>query len=227
MNSNKADYFDKLGDDFELFMSDYDVERRMSLIFDTLLANHDLESKDVLEVGCGTGRFSLEIAQCGATLTVLDIGENLVGNVSKKLSCNGIVCDACKIELEDNSFDYVISSECIEHTSAPLEAVREMCRVCKPGGIVVITTPNLLWYPVLWLSHILKIRKFEGIENWVSPGQLKSEMKKAKMSNITISGCHLWPFQIKFSRPLLRFFDKCGKLLYPLMINTGIMGQKG
>lgn len=219
-------YFDSLKDDFESFMDDYDVEQRIFLIFNILLKKIPLSGKKVLEVGCGTGRFSERIYREGAQLTIVDIGESLVRNVKHRLGCEGIVADACELPISDQSFDVVISSECIEHTLNPLKAISEMCRVCKTGGMVVITSPNKLWYPVLLLSQWLKIRKFSGIENWIFPLQAKSEMKKNDMNTILIKGCHLWPFQFRFSRPFLKYLDRRSKWLSPLMINFGIIGTK-
>jgi ubiquinone/menaquinone biosynthesis C-methylase UbiE len=222
----KGTYFDSLGDDFELMMSDYDVERRQELVFGRLLAGASLSGRSVLEVGCGTGRFSRRIVALGGDLTVLDIGPNLVKAVSEALSCKGVVADACKLPFPDGSFDVVISSECIEHTPDPLEAIRQMCRVCRQGGTVCLTSPNKLWYPILWLSVKLRIRKFAGPERWISPGRARQVMAQAGMGELTADGCHLWPFQLKFTRPLLRKLDGAGGRLYPLMINFGIAGRK-
>lgn len=194
MTNSKSLYFDSLGNDFERFMDDYDVFRRCCLIFKDLLKDISLEGKKVLEVGCGTGRISGEIVFRKANLTVLDIDENLVRQVAGKYDCDGIVGDACCLPFEDHSFDIVISSECIEHTPYPMRAIREMCRVCRPGGTVCVTSPSKLWYPILWASVKLKIRKFRGIENWLFPKQASFTMKQLNMNDIYLSGCHLWPF---------------------------------
>ena len=224
---NKQTYFDRLGSNFERFMDDYDVARRCHLVFDDLLKNIRLENKRVLEVGCGTGRISCEIIKREASLTVLDIGENLVRQVTEKYGCDGTVGDACGLPFENDSFDIVISSEWIEHTPHPAKAICEMCRVCKPGGIVCVTSPNKLWYPVLWLSLKLNVRKFRGIENRLFPKQAFAVMKQSKMNTIGLSGCHLWPFQLKLTRPILQWFDKTlGRYLFPFMINYGMRGTK-
>jgi ubiquinone/menaquinone biosynthesis C-methylase UbiE len=226
MENNKY-YFDQLGDNFEKFMDDYDVSRRCCLIFDILLKEIDFNGKKVLEVGSGTGRISREILSRKADLTILDIGENLVQQVSKKLGCKGIAGDACALPFEDQTFDLVISSECIEHTENPLRAIQEMCRVCRKNGVVCITSPNKLWYPILWLSIKTGIRKFCGIENWLFPNQAQTTMKNAGMSDFGMAGCHLWPFQLKFSRGILKWIDThLGKHLYGIMINYGIRGRK-
>lgn len=225
-NHEHGTYFDKLGDDFELMMSDYDVQRRQVLVFEQLLGGRRLDGLSVLEVGCGTGRFSRRIAALGANLTVLDIGPNLVKTVSEQVGCKGVVGDACKLPFADETFDTVISSECIEHTPDPLAAIREMCRVCKKGGTVCFTTPNRLWYPVLWLSVKLRVRKFAGPERWIFPGTARKVMAAAGMGEMVVSGCHLWPFQLKFTRGLLARLDRSGATLYPAMINFGIAARK-
>lgn len=223
---SRAKYYDGLGSDFEAWMSDYDVERRISLIFDLLLRGFEFGGALALEVGCGTGRFTKEIAGRGARVVATDIGFNLVHQSSSKSLSMGAVGDACLLPFPTDTFDVVVSSECIEHTPHPLVAVSEMCRVCRPDGFVCFTTPNRLWYPALVVSQKLKLRKFAGIENWISPGQAIHELKKSAISEIHVSGCHLWPFQLAFSRGVLRRFDSFGDRLYPLMINFGASGRK-
>jgi ubiquinone/menaquinone biosynthesis C-methylase UbiE len=219
-------YFDNIGELFDVYMNEYDVERRQHLVFSILLKSVEIKEKQVLEVGSGTGRFSQRIVELGGRLTLVDIGKNLVEAVGSRLGCRGIVADACDLPFEDNCFDLVISSECIEHTLDPSKAIREMCRVCKPGGTVCLTTPNKLWYPVLWLSQVLKIRKFAGMENWIFPGTALSEMVCGGMDRFMIRGCHLWPFRLRFTQPVLRRLDLYSRRLYPFMINFGIAGQK-
>ena len=226
MHDGKTKYYDELGDRFEEFMSDYDVERRLSLIFQTLVAPEDIDGKRVLEIGSGTGRFSRIIQDFGGNLTILDIGEGLVQDVSQELRCKGVAGDTLALPFSPESYDIIISSECIEHTVHPECAIREMCRICAPNGLVCITAPNRFWYPVLLLSQKLALRKYSGIENWMFPKRAASIMREENMTAIQLAGCHLWPFQIKFLQPLLRNMDRLSKWLYPVMINFGIVGRK-
>jgi ubiquinone/menaquinone biosynthesis C-methylase UbiE len=220
------EYFEKLESKFDAFMSDYDVQRRMHLIFSVLLDGVDIAGKKVLEVGCGTGKFSEVLAGKGAELTVIDIGKNLVETVTDKIGCQGIAADACDMPFEDGSFDIIVSSECVEHTSDPLKAIEEMCRVCRKGGCICLTTPNKLWYPVLAISQMLGLRKFAGVENWIFPVQAKKLLSANGFDAIKLRGCHLWPFQLKFTRPALSLIDRKFPRLYPFMINFGVFGQK-
>jgi ubiquinone/menaquinone biosynthesis C-methylase UbiE len=226
VTKKRAEYYDQLGDKFEEYMSDYDVVRRTHLIFCDLIERSQLRGSKVLEIGSGTGRFSRRIHELGGELTVLDIGVALVNTLAQELSCDAVAGDTLCLPFQNDSYDAIISSECIEHTLDPELAIREMCRVCRPGGIVCLTTPNKLWYPALVLSQKLGVRRFAGIENWMFPHRAAAVMRQEGMGPITISGCHLWPFQLRFTRPLLRRLDNMGNWLYPLMINFGILGRK-
>jgi len=223
---DKTGYYEELGENFEAYMSDYDVERRRRLIFDSLIAGASLKGRSVLEIGSGTGRFSTDIVALDGELTVLDIGPKLVTDVVTAIGCTGVAGDALSLPFSNGAYEAVVSSECIEHTREPLRAVREMCRVCAPGGIVCFTTPNKLWYPVMRLSQKLRLRKYSGIENWIFARHAAAIMRSEGMENVLVSGCHLWPFQLRFSRPLLRRFDALGRTLHPFMINFGIIGSK-
>jgi ubiquinone/menaquinone biosynthesis C-methylase UbiE len=61
--------------------------------------------------------------------------------------------DAQNMPFDENSFDIVVSCETIEHVPDPRAAVREMYRVCKPGGMLYLTTPNYLNFMGLYLIY--------------------------------------------------------------------------
>ncbi len=225
-DKSKIGYYEDLGEKFEEYMSDYDVQRRLDLMFSTLIERNELEGRRVLEIGSGTGRISREIVEAGAELTILDVGPRLVGDVAGGVGCSGVAGDALRLPFADGTFDVIVSSECIEHTLDPRLAIREMCRVCGPGGAVCLTTPNRLWYPAMRVSQKTGLRDYAGIENWLYPRQAAAVMKSQGMTDITISGCHLWPFQIRFLQPALKRVDALGKWLYPFMINIGILSRK-
>jgi ubiquinone/menaquinone biosynthesis C-methylase UbiE len=225
-DKDKTAYYEELGDKFEEYMSDYDVERRLHLMFSALIDGSELGGRRVLEVGSGTGRISRVIVEGGAELTIVDVGPGLVTDVATGLGCDGVAGDALHLPFADETFDLIVSSECIEHTLDPRLAIREMCRVCSPGGAVCLTTPNRLWYLAMRASQKMGLRDYAGIENWLYPRQAAAMMKSHGMTDLTISGCHLWPFQIRFLRPALKRVDGLGKWLYPFMINFGILSRK-
>lgn len=52
-----------------------------------------------------------------------------------------IVADACELPVEDGVFDAVVMAEIVEHLESPASALREACRVLKPGGVLLATAP--------------------------------------------------------------------------------------
>jgi 2-polyprenyl-3-methyl-5-hydroxy-6-metoxy-1,4-benzoquinol methylase len=85
-------------------------------------------------------------------------------NVDRVLQCrlpDTIVADASSIGSRDNSFDVVLCLEMLEHLYSPMSVLREFHRVLRPGGDLVITTPNAWsWSNVLrnWMVGSLVSR---------------------------------------------------------------------
>jgi ubiquinone/menaquinone biosynthesis C-methylase UbiE len=102
------------------------------------------------------------------------------------------MCHGCRKKhvIQDNSFDVVISSECIVHVPDPKKALEEMVRVLKAGGLIIVRTPNKLWYPVIWLWIVTGVRKFAGRENWRFPGRAAKilESKGIRRCKVLIGG---------------------------------------
>lgn len=217
-------YYEHIGEDFDAFMSEYDVEARIKLI-KQLIIKFQLNGT-ILEVGCGTGRISKMLTEHTDHLTVSDISEKLCESVAKKLNTAFIASDACKLSIEDAQFDNLVSSECIEHTHNPTKALEEMVRVLKPGGKLIITSPNKVWYPALVIAEFLRIRKYSGIENWLFPRTAARVLTLNSMNVDVTTGCHLLPWQIPGFKTILPFFDRFGEYLYPIMINYAICATK-
>ena len=217
-------YFEHIGGNFDKWMSNYDVYRRIVLIRKHL-GNKGI-GKSCIEVGCGTGKISEAIADLVGTLTVSDISEKLSREVGERMKAPWMQQDACSLSIPDSSFDVVISSECIEHVPDPEKALREMVRVLKPGGLIVVTTPNKVWNPVLWLTMITGIRKFAGREIWLFPSAAARILKSEGISDVKFDGCHLFPWQIPLAKNVLPLFDRAGEYLYPFMINFCVTGTK-
>ena len=223
MNKNPL-YYEEIGDDFDAFMSEYDVTTRISLI-SKLITQSDSKGR-CLEVGCGTGRISDMLVDHFDDLTVSDISEKLCAKVAQRLQIKSQASDACNLSFADESFDFVVSSECIEHTPAPKLAISEMLRVLKPNGKIILTSPNKLWYPALVVARLLKLRNYAGTENWIFPSQVKKLMVSQGMKIEVATGCHLFPWQIPGAKLVLPFFDKFGRVIGPLMINYAIYASK-
>lgn len=117
---------------------------------------------DVLDLGCGDGTTALPEARLGANVRGVDIASNLVkaGNLRAQKEGLGNVTfeegDACDLEnLKDDSFDLTVSIFGAMFAPKPFEVAKEMVRVTKPGGRIVMGN----WIPgdPTLVAQILKI----------------------------------------------------------------------
>lgn len=113
-------------------------------------AEPHLVEATVLEIGCGRGGFTVELARRGTSeLTAADFSQHAVQMAQELVQSAGLahrvslrVEDIQRIGLPDRQFDVVVSAETIEQVPDPDRAVR--VRVLKPGGRLFLTTPNYL-----------------------------------------------------------------------------------
>jgi 2-polyprenyl-3-methyl-5-hydroxy-6-metoxy-1,4-benzoquinol methylase len=114
--------------------------------------SRDLAARRVLEIGCGRGGFACWLARHPGRPEVVaaDFSPGAVAKAQQfasKIGVDGIqweVADIQKLDQFEEEFDTVISCETIEHVPDPPLAVRQLARVLKPGGRMLLTTPNYL-----------------------------------------------------------------------------------
>ena len=116
----------------------------------------------VLDLGCGDGTTALPAAKLGANVLGVDIANNLVAAGNKRAAAHGLTnCrfqqgDATNLEgLPDQSFDLVVSIFGAMFAPKPYDVAREMVRVTRPGGRIVMGN----WIPndPTLVAQILKI----------------------------------------------------------------------
>lgn len=131
----------------------------------------------VLDLGCGDGTTAIPAARLGAQVLGVDIASNLVAAATRRseelglTNCRFQEGDACDLrELNDNSFDIVISIFGAMFAPKPFDAAKEMVRVTKPGGRIVMG--NWIANDQTLVAQILKISASylpPPPENFVSP----------------------------------------------------------
>jgi 2-polyprenyl-3-methyl-5-hydroxy-6-metoxy-1,4-benzoquinol methylase len=110
----------------------------------------DLVGRSVLEIGCGRGSFARWLTGKGArTITLADFSSTAVGiaraNVARSATeAAFLVADVQRLPFDDATFDLVCSFETLEHVPAPTVGLGELVRVIRPGGRLIVTTPNYL-----------------------------------------------------------------------------------
>lgn len=226
--SAKRFFYQSIAEDFERLDNPYDIARRLSVVFDDLMTGEDFEGKHLLDAGCGYGAFSKAARSKGAQVTSLDIADKLVRKAAISALAAGVVGDAASLSFRNASFDIVLSSEMIEHTTAPGTVTRELVRVLRPGGLLVLTTPNKAWLWLVSLATLLHTRPFRGLENFVSWAQLESYFANERAQIVKHLGFHPWPFQIKLLWRLSKAVDRLlgHRAFGKIMINQAILVQK-
>jgi SAM-dependent methyltransferase len=219
---------DRLGEQFALYLSDFDTSRRAEVLIDDFLAGKDVCGKRALDVGCGLGFFSARLKERGADVTACDLGPAMVALTRARVGCPSVVADALRLaeQFGPDAFDIVVSSECIEHTPAPAEALRQMARVLRPGGWLAVSTPNVVWSPVVKLATWLGLRPFDGYEHFSTWGGLRRTLTRSGIEVVREYGVHLIPFQLKLYS-LSRWLDRHAQWARPVMINLCVLGRKG
>ncbi len=115
-----------------------------------------------LDLGCGDGTTALPLAQAGADVTGIDIARHLIEAAKRRAAEAGLTNvkfqegDASNLEgVRDHSFDLVLTMFGAMFAPKPFDAAKEMVRVTKPGGRIVMGN----WIPndPTFVSQLLKI----------------------------------------------------------------------
>jgi len=225
--SDRSQFYERFAEEFDARMNRYEVGKRLRLVFDDALGAEDLAGSDLLDAGCGTGLFSQAAAQRGARVTSMDVGQRLLEQVARKCDSERVVGDVTALPFHDARFDYVICTEVIEHTLRPEVAVRELARVLRPGGTLVLTTPNRVWHPAIRLATRLRMRPYEGIENWVGFHDLRTWVERAGVAVRAHRGFNPLPFVHPALYGPNDALDRFGAgLAGRLMINQMVVGRR-
>ena len=100
--------------------------------------------KQILDVGCGTG-FNLGWLQRWGEVTGVEPSPHALEECRRQGYHDVIQADALNLPFEDERFDLVTAFDIIEHISDDAAALREMRRVLRPGGQLLLYTPALPW----------------------------------------------------------------------------------
>ena len=129
---------------------------------------------NVLDIGCNVGFFSINLWKKGFDVIGIDLFEDkieIAKDLKKELNIKSDrlqfrQMDFLKSDFDDDHFDCIIFLETLEHVESPVAFLNECRRVLKPGGYLLISTPNVInTYYILKQMYPKFKRLFELIEN--------------------------------------------------------------
>jgi SAM-dependent methyltransferase len=146
---------------------------RMALVLSWMDQVHLTSGSRVLELGSGAGRTAVELAARGLRVSATDAVREMVELTREHAAAAGVADridarqgDAHQLGFHDGSFDAVVAMGVIPWLRSPAIALREMARVLRPGGVLVVTCDNGERLPYLldpvWNPRLAPIRSAVG-----------------------------------------------------------------
>jgi len=102
----------------------------------------------ILDIGCGTGKNVEALEELGETWGI-DVSENAILYCKKRGLKNVKLAKAEATGFKENSFDVIVLFDVLEHVD-DVKTIKEISRILKPNGLVLITVPAYLWLWSKW-----------------------------------------------------------------------------
>ncbi len=165
----------------------------------------------VLDIGCGPGTITADLAARVASgrVTAVDRSAEVLETARAESEARELsnvsfaTADVHALDFPDGSFDVVHAHQVLQHVADPVRALREMRRVCRPGGIVAARDADyagFIWFPLLapleaWLDLYQRAARANGGEPDAGR-RLLSWAQRAGFDDITPTGsvwCYATP----------------------------------
>lgn len=119
-----------------------DIKRLKFIVSAIQELNND--NLKIIELGCGNGNISYQLAKMGFNVTGIDISDGAIANAKHRHQLPNLKFECCKAEDVDiaQKFDAVICCELIEHLINPDIVLAQLAKIVKEDGKVIVTVPN-------------------------------------------------------------------------------------
>ena len=166
--------------------------------------------KKVLDVGCGGGILAEALAQRGAMVTGIDMGDAPLGVAKLHQLESGLSIDYHKSTAEDfakdheNAFDVVTCLEMLEHVPDPSSVVSACAKMVKPGGHVFFSTinrnPKAFLFAIIGAEYILRLlpRGTHEYAKFIRPSELVNWSREANLQVNQMTGLLFNPLTKKY-----------------------------
>jgi 2-polyprenyl-6-hydroxyphenyl methylase/3-demethylubiquinone-9 3-methyltransferase len=170
-----------------------------------------LKGKRVLDVGCGGGILSESMAELGAEVTGIDLGEAPLAVARLHLKESGQKVEYLQISAEHlarerpGDFDVVTCLEMLEHVPDPASIIRACAQLVKLGGAVVFSTinrnPKSFLFAVIGAEYVLNLlpRGTHEYMKFIRPSEMERWARAAGLTLRELVGMHYNPLTRQYS----------------------------
>jgi len=149
-------------------------------LVDSLLG--DVRGLAVADIGCGTGRHALRLAATGASVQAVDFSEAMLDRARAKAGATRIIFRAHDLAqplpFADNTFDRVVCGLVIDHIADLGKLFREMSRICRPFGFVVVS----VMHPAMMLRGVQARFKDPSTGREIRPASVPNQLSDYVMA---------------------------------------------
>jgi 2-polyprenyl-6-hydroxyphenyl methylase/3-demethylubiquinone-9 3-methyltransferase len=166
-------------------------------ITDRIKKNFGDKKVGVLDIGCGAGLLSNELALEGHTVTGIDMSSESLRIARLHDATRGVTYvegDALELPFPENTFQVVTCMDFLEHVHFPAQYIAEMSRVLRPGGLFFFHTFNrnvLSWLEVIkgveWYVKNTP-KDMHVIELFIKPEELEDYSRRAGVETLEMTG---------------------------------------
>jgi ubiquinone/menaquinone biosynthesis C-methylase UbiE len=167
-----------------------------------------IPSLRILDVGCATGRLLSSLAASGATgLAGVDLAANIVDVARDKLARRSVAAELRAADVEDSipwpaeSFDAITLTGVLHHFYRADDALREIHRVLRPGGRLLVLDPEFV-APVRWAINLaLRIAPHQGDYRFYSRRGAAGLLERAGFHGSGSRRVGLWAYLVVATKP--------------------------
>ncbi|MGM0472155.1 MAG: class I SAM-dependent methyltransferase [Bacillota bacterium] len=173
---SSKEYFDRVANDWDSMRSSFFSTKVREKAYEIAGLQ---EKKIAADIGAGTGFITEGLLERGIKVIAVDQSSKMLNIINDKFKSKGnLECrqgDAKKLPLKDKSVDYVFANMFLHHVEYPKDTIKEMTRILKEGGRLVITDLDKHDFEFLQQEHNDKWLGFEReqISKWFKEVGLK------------------------------------------------------